>query len=278
MPDSSPSTAGRIVVGTDGSPTASHAVDWAATVAAKRAKPLLILAADRGEQSVLDAEAARAQQRYPQITIATGVAAGEPGAVLVDATRDAELVVVGARGQSAPLRVRALGGVADHVVTNAQGQTMVVPEGAADREGPVVVGVDESPEATEAIRAAFGAAMRTGNQLRAIHVLPEHLGASRAWAAAGVSRDALLQPTQEMVDGILAPLAAEHPQVPFTREIVWGHPTKVLIDESERAYIVVVGSRGHGGFTGMLLGSTSRDLLRHSRAPVMVLRRGLKAE
>lgn len=277
MPNSSFTTAGRVVVGTDASPAAQHAVDWASVVAAKRQMPLLILAAGKAEQRVLDGEVQRVQQQHPELTIESGITTDEPGAALVTASKDAELVVVGARGESAPLRVRALGGVSDHVVTHALGQTMVVPEGSSDRDGPVVVGVDESPEAVEAIRAAFGAASRTGNPVRAVHTMPEHLGASRAWAAAGLSREALLEPTEQMVSGVLDPIAAEFPQVPLTREIAWGHPAKVLVDESQDAYIVVVGSRGHGGFAGLLLGSTSRELLRHSAAPVMVLRQGLTA-
>ena len=277
MSDSSFATADRVVVGTDGSPAAQHAVDWAARVAAKRGRTLLVLVAGKVEQSVLDAEVQRVRQAWEDLIVESISTVEDPAEALVQASRDAALVVVGARGHSAPLRSRALGGVSDHVVTHAQGQTMVVPEDAGDRDGPVVVGVDDSPEAIEAIRAAFGAAERSGSPLRAIHAMPEQLAAPRAWASAGFDRDALLAPSQEMVHDILAPFVAEFPEVSLTTEVVWGHPAKVLADASRDAHIVVVGSHGHGGFAGLLLGSTCRELLRHSEAPVMVLRRGLSA-
>jgi nucleotide-binding universal stress UspA family protein len=62
--------------------------------------------------------------------------------------------------------------------------------------------------------------------------------------------------------------------VELTRTVTMGHPAKVLLDAAEGADLLVVGSRGHGGFAGMLLGSVSQHVVAHAPCPVVVVRRG----
>jgi nucleotide-binding universal stress UspA family protein len=76
-----------------------------------------------------------------------------------------------------------------------------------------------------------------------------------------------------MLEPILVTLRAAHPNVVVTTKIVEGHPAPVLINASRGASLLVVGSRGHGEFVGMLIGSTSEHCVANAACPVVVLRR-----
>ena len=182
----------RIVVGTDGSRRADHAVDWAAERAEVLDVPLLVLHVVAGSPNPSNAFSAvaanfdgdllreaherlarvveRVHQRHPRLDLTGEVVVGNASWVLAEASKQALLVVVGARGQSAPLTVRVLGGVSDQVTAHATGPIAVVPDEALENpRGPVVLGVDESPEARAAMWFAFRAAEARGVQVLAIH-------------------------------------------------------------------------------------------------------------
>lgn len=301
---SAPATAGRIVVGTDLSVPATAAVDWAAARASELGQPLLILIAvpkaplpERAEMDngVADfrayvseataaavrsvgAEADRVRARHPELTVETAVAVDVSSFPLARATKDAALVVVGSRGYSAQLKTAALGGTADAVATHAHGPVAVIPEFAsanldvtAPDDRPVVVGVDDSPEALGAIQFAAAEAARRGVPLIGLHAwrawpwLTETLvGWSAGYTDVGAGLDA-------MVRDLVAPYLAEGQA--FESRVVGGHPAVQLVEASKDASLLVVGSRGRGGFAGLLLGSTSRETLRLARCPVVVIRR-----
>lgn len=293
-------TAGRIVVGTDTSEAASAAVDWAAARASDLGKPLLILVAVapspgridtlnpeaiaespflgrlRGAaRDAADRERVRVLAAHPDLVVETAVVIEEPSYPLAAATKDAELVVVGARGYSAPLKVAALGGTSDAVATHAHGPVAVVPEYAIGRtvspDGPVVVGVDDSEEAQAAIKWAAEEAARRGVPLVAVHswrAWPWLTDALGGWSISDANLGAgLEQMVKDFVDPYLAPGQA------FETRLTMGHPAVRLLEESGSASLVVVGSRGRGGLAGMLLGSTSREVLRQAHCPVVVVRR-----
>lgn len=282
-------TAGRVVVGTDGSPTARHAADWAAVVATSRSVPLLLVAVVRPpsalgrmlnaeahqaevvaeSEQLLAAEKAHILESHPNLTVDTAALVGSPAEVLIAATRDAELVVVGARGHSASFAVRTLGGLSDAVATHAEGPIAIVPENAKDHDGPIVVGVDDAPEARAAIRLAFEIAQRVKRKVVAFHAYQAVVSGSRYYN----------KPTEELeselaveVDGIVTPIAADHPGITWERRIMRHHPVWGLVEASKTASLIVLGSRGRGGFASMLLGSTSREVLRNSECPVFVVR------
>ncbi len=283
-------TAGRVVVGTDGSPTARHATDWAAVVATSRSVPLLLVAVvgphatmaqtvhasgDHGPEAVAEAESLLAAEKahvlesHPDLPVEIGVLEGSPAEALVGATRDAELVVVGARGHSAPLAVRTLGGFADAVATHAEGPVAIVPEGAKDHDGPIVVGVDDAPEARAAIRHAFEIAGRTKRKVVALHGYQVVVSRSRYYNKPSGEQEAELL---AQVQDIVGPIAADHPGATWEGRVVRHHPVWALIEASKTASMVVLGSRGRGGFASMLLGSTSREVLRNSESPVFIVR------
>lgn len=295
---SSTQTRGRVVVGTDGSLPAQTAVDWAATKAEQYGTPLLIMSVmpqfpipkrahlfsamatgdyhahlhRRGEHK-LGLERDRVLATHPNLTVETALVEDEASFALARASRDARLVVIGARGESAPARVRVLGGTSDAVATHAHGPVAIIPENVdTARRGPVVVGVDDAPEALEAIRIAIGEAQALGVPLVAVHAWdigpwlePPYKG---TLPDVGTVESAL----DTMIDEILAPHLADAPDVVVEKRILAGNPAVALVKASEEASLVVVGSRGRGGFAGLLLGSTSRELVRQAHCPVIVTR------
>jgi nucleotide-binding universal stress UspA family protein len=134
--------------------------------------------------------------------------------------------------------------------------------------GSIVVGVDGSSCSEEALRWAIGQARLTGRPVEAVisWSVPVDLGVTAAavhdWEgdAAG-----LLQSTVEEV--VTAPDADR-----VSQRVVMGHPAKVLLDAAEGAALLVVGSRGRGGFRGMLLGSVSQHVIARAPCPVVVVR------
>jgi len=138
----------------------------------------------------------------------------------------------------------------------------------------VVVGVDGSDESIAALSWAGRYAAATGATIRAVH----------AWhyAAAVIGTTGRTpEPVTEEVKanqrkelGKAIDKAHIDPSVHVEARIAYGHPTQVLIDESKTASLLVVGFKGHGGFTGMLTGSVSLQVVHHAECPVVVVRGG----
>ena len=292
-------TAGRIVVGTDGSLRADKAVAWAANRAAARNLPLLILlvvpelplpgrtaaaaAINQGthyvddflaeSQQKVEAVAERLRAEYPGVEIEARVVQGHDSSILAEASKDAAQVVVGARGQNAPLSVKLLGGVSDAVASHAHGQVAVISDFAEENpNGPVVVGVDDSAPARAAAWIAFDAAQVRGVPVIAVNAWdfgPYDAFNAEIWDH---SMQQINTSLTDLVNEVLAPLREEFPNVEVEVRIVRGRPENAIVDASKGAGLVVVGSRGRGGFKGLMLGSTSKHVLRESHAPVIVTR------
>ncbi|GIE54134.1 universal stress protein [Amorphoplanes nipponensis] len=149
----------------------------------------------------------------------------------------------------------------------------------AQREGPnnsdvrdtdIVVGVDGSPSSQAALRWALGQARRAGARVQAVTTweFPAYYGMGMVFPyedLSGTAGKTLSQSVQEALTAVDA-------DVPVLETVVAGHPAQVLIDMSAHAALLVVGSRGHGAFTGTLLGSISQHCVHHARCPVVVVR------
>ncbi|WP_410169472.1 universal stress protein [Actinacidiphila rubida] len=288
-----------MVVGTDGSAESSEAVAAAAREAAWRDADLRVVHAftwpevhfrpggttpafsdteiQNAAGTLLSQAAEHARAVAPQVSVATHVIVGGALRVLVDQSRDAQLVVVGSRGTGAfsGLLVGSTGvGLAAH----AHCPVLVVRDGPR-ATGPVLVGVDGSPAARDAVAFAFDEAALRGTTLRALHAwtpwnvpVPQPPQDPRAPYAYEPGR--LAEDEERLLAEALAGCATRYPQVPVEQLSIRAATRKTLVAESRDAQLLVVGARGRGGFTGLLLGSVGHAVVHHAHCPVAVVRRG----
>ncbi len=279
-----------VVVGVDGSAASNAAVFWAAHEAEMRNVALTLVhmynpvvptypqlptpsgvalwQKDDGhevlEQAVKIAEEALSANRT--IAITSEVKASAPVPTLVDMSRDADMVVVGSTGRSAIERV-LLGSVSSGLVHSSKCPVAIVREEASwlpqSKNAAVVVGIDCSPTSELALAIAFDEASRRGVELTAVH----------AWSDMAVYQLPWLEWRSEAERNLAEYLAGwqeRYPDVKVNRVIVLDHPGRALTEEAAAAQLVVVGSHGRGGLTGMLLGSVSNGVVHAVRAPVIV--------
>jgi nucleotide-binding universal stress UspA family protein len=144
-----------------------------------------------------------------------------------------------------------------------------------DAAGRVVVGVDGSPNAMRAAEWAAREADARGAPLLLLHAIrtPDVYVVERSELASHMRAEGrtLLRRTAERVRELF-------PDLPVAAEVSDLAPAHALTRHSERASLVVTGTRGHGGFAGMLVGSVSRKLAVHARCPLLVVRDRLPAE
>jgi nucleotide-binding universal stress UspA family protein len=133
----------------------------------------------------------------------------------------------------------------------------------------IVVGIDGSPASLLALEWAARQAELTDSLLEIVAAWewPNGFG----WTAIPEGYDPATD-MEKVLEPILASLRVAHPRVVAKRKIVEGHPAPVLVKESRGADLLVVGSRGHGEFVGMLIGSTSEHCVAHASCPVVVFR------
>ncbi len=189
---------------------------------------------------------------------------------LIDASRDASMIVAGSQGLGALGRL-LLGSVTTALTHHAHCPVAVIHADesvAAGSNAPVLLGIDGSPASEAATALAFDEASRRGVGLVALH----------AWSDVGVFpmlgmdwRDSERE-GQEILAERLAGWQEQYPDVHVERLVFCDKPSRWLLQESERAQLVVVGSRGRGGFAGMLLGSVSSAVARLATVPVIVVR------
>lgn len=297
----------EILVGVDGSAASMHALDWAAAEARTRRRPLHVVcsytlpsftaASLDGGYAALDDTAiqqgaravlAEARQRVEGggLEVVTTVATGDAAAVLVEMSRDASLAVVGTRGKGG-FADRLLGTVSSTLPAHAYCPTVVVPlrdqrRGGVvptDESSPVVrpvrrmiVGVDGSPQADLALRHAIAEATAWGAELTAVAGVPVGTGSGvMAWLPATIDQAQILADVTEGLNVVVDRALADHPDVTVRRVVLDGTGAELLTEFSTATDLIVVGSRGRGGFTGLLLGSTSQAVLHHAACPVMVV-------
>ena len=287
-----------MIVGVDGSEGSIEALRWAAHEAARRKWPLHVMtcaqlpisieagmvgagafAGSSMDTIVHDQE--QINQRAVDLARSFGLGLevsgetvlGAPGYALVSASHEDDLVVVGATSHPGRL-ADMLGSVSTVVAHRAKGPVAVVH--GSDRHDEsvnrIVVGVDGSQGSEDALMWAVEEALRSGAELVLVHgwVYP-YLGA----------RTGRTEPRDEMRLDAMRTLEASAQRVHEVAPTVHCHsiisedsPAKALIDAAADADLLVVGSRGHGGFAALVLGSVSRTVLQHSPRPVVVVRPG----
>ncbi|WP_326561686.1 universal stress protein [Micromonospora sp. NBC_01796] len=282
-----------ILVGYDGSPSAWAALAWAVDEAARAHRSVLLaysfewfnvtapvvpevanwsdLTARRDAQAMVVAAAAEAAKSRADVAVSAVLLDGPPAVALAEQSRQAALLVVGNRGHGgfADLLV---GSTSVAVAAHAHCPVVVVrgvepdPEDSGRR---IVVGFDGSQCSLLALGYAFDLAMEWEVPL---HVIAAWTPPPPQYVPVAYNPVAVTNAERAALDDLLVNWRQKHPEVAVTTEVVADTPGRALVNASRNAQLVVVGSRGHGGFGGLLLGSVSQQLLHHSRCPVAVVR------
>lgn len=288
-----------IVAAVDGSASALHAARWAAAMAAGRHAPLRLVHAvnipalaygaglgpptgffealqSDGRQRLIEAETALRAEN-PDLDLGIELKVADPVPALIDESGKARLVVLGSRGLGGFSGVLA-GSTAVAVVAHGHCPVAVVrgsePDAAPPAHGPVVVGVDGSPNSELALATAFEEASWRNAELVAVHAWIEYSTDSAYGYAhqSFVDWDAVDTRERELLAERLAGWQEKYPDVEVRRVVARRRPVASLLEQSADAQLLVVGSHGHGGFAGMILGSTSQALIYHAPCPLMVVR------
>jgi nucleotide-binding universal stress UspA family protein len=287
-----------VVAGVDGSDSAEHAARWAATEAVRRRVPLRLLFAinfaaqahvrgfgvPHGFLRVIEANGHETLGElkdsiggaHPALVIETELRDADAVSALTRESATAGLIVLGSRGLGGFSGI-LVGSTAVALAMRGRCPVAVIRGENGDAEppssGPVVVGVDDTPISDVALAAAFDQASSRGTDLVAVRawqvstiaVHPHAHQYAQDWAAMETAE-------RESLDERLAGWAEKYPEVTVRRVVSRHRPVPGLLENSEGAQLLVVGGRGHGGVTGMLLGSTSQALIYHATCPLLIVR------
>ncbi|ALE19102.1 universal stress protein [Lawsonella clevelandensis] len=286
-----------IVVGVDGSPSSRLAAQWAAQEAKARDLPVLLAAAyivpqflyaegmvpsraifeelEEQAQGFIDEAAAAIREVNTEVELMQQLHEGSPISMLLELSKEADMVVIGSRGLGG-VAGALLGSVSASLVGHAHCPVVVVRDDMdlAPERNCIVVGADGSPVSELAVQIAYQEADAHGAELVAVNAWLDRAVASSLaglnlsnldWEQAKAEQTQVVQEELEKYDDGYESVT---PQIVIRRE----SPEMALAEVGKGARMIVVGSHGRGGFTGMLLGSTSRALLRLSPVPLMVVR------
>lgn len=282
-----------ILVAVDGSAESDAALRWAAQEAVAREVPVTLMnviepvtvtwpvgyldasfvtwqkdnAEHLLEQAQKTVQAESGENPPPQIHTEIRYSPAVPA--LADASKKAQMVVVGSRGMGTVGRA-LLGSVSHGLLHHAHCPVVVLRGDAplANPGAPVLLGIDGSPASEAATAFAFEEASLRGAPLVALHAWSD----LTAVPVAGIDWSAFEEDGREVLAERLAGWQERYPDVVVTRKVHYDRPSHWLIEESEHAQLVVVGSHGRGGFTGMLLGSVSSAVVQGAHVPVVVVR------
>ncbi|HEY3560592.1 MAG TPA: universal stress protein [Kribbella sp.] len=258
----------RIVVGIDGRADCENAIRWGAAEAAARGAALHLVHAFvwaefrvplgpsdlapglRAQADRIVADAVDLARKFePTVSVTGGRTDGFPSAVLLAESRSAELIVIGSR-VTGPLLGLVVSSAGVELSAHARCPVVVVRPADDSLAGSrVVIGYDGSPASDAAVEFGLGYARRHDLSARIVTVLDDE---------------------DDDHDVLAAVRRHEHTSEAELVEVE-GHPAELLLEWASDAELLVVGSRGRGGFAGLLLGSVSQTMLHQAPCPVAVI-------
>jgi nucleotide-binding universal stress UspA family protein len=278
-----------VVVGVDGSPTAGPALRWAIREASTRRIPLRLISAWNPSfdidtlglatrtvedhcRAILDAAQDEVAEADASIEVIRTTYIGPATAALVDASQQADTVVVGSRGLRT-LPAFLLGATSLEVAAHAACPAVLVRERADAHSGRVVVGVDGTPRSSEAIAYAFAYASAHDVRLTVLHAFQvEYISGVISELSAEDSNARLGQEELALTSETVAGWGEKYPDVHVETVTVRDHPVDALVTASTSSDLVVLGGRRRGRIGGALLGSVGHGVLHDAHCPVAVVR------
>lgn len=274
-----------VVVGYDSSADADLGLDWAAEYARARGLPLEVYSSsgdleylpewtmdkrDDVVQSWLDRATARLQEAGVEDWTPV---AGEGRVVpdLMEASKRATVLVVGAQGHGV-LGGMVIGSVSQHLTRHASCPVVVVRGSDVSESRRIIVGVDGSETSLKALDFALDHASWTQQSLVVVHGrgVSAMNGPFDIDVAPEVAGE--MESAQRLLSEAIAGRREKYPDVEISLEAVPVPAVRALADASVNASLVVLGTRGRGGFLGLLLGSVSSSVLQHAQCSVAVVR------
>ncbi|MEV6113133.1 universal stress protein [Streptomyces sp. NPDC052109] len=280
-----------LVVGVDGSAPSLLALDWAVDEAVRHDLPLTLVHASLWEryegalpsaggerpsgqvpaEHIVALAADRAERRESEVKVTTDIVPEDAATALVRAGEQAFALVTGSRGRGR-LKGLLLGSVGLAVAARAHCPVVVVRgdrAGLAGTHGRILLGLGDTGTGSEALRFAFREAVARGCTLDVVRAWrrPAHDARGNP-VRAGEPADAA---ACALLDASLGAAAAGYPRVRTHRSVLEGPASKVLVDRSAAADLVIVGARRRTGHFGLQLGRVAHTLLHHSACPVAVV-------
>ncbi|WP_150237021.1 universal stress protein [Nocardiopsis quinghaiensis] len=299
------STTRWVIVGIDGTDSSRHALEWSAHQAVLRGLGVRIVAAagplasvgvfaghtrlDRevppdeadtqGAERLLEYASDWVSRLFPELRVQTRMSYARPvEALLAEAAAEGTVaVVVGSRGLSG-IAAAFVGSVGIELAARSPVPVVVLPHEHASAHGVrgrVIVGIDGSDPSRRAVDFAFTQADFAETELIAVSAWQPLV----AFAAATgpippelFDDETAAEAARQAMEDELAGPRLSHPGVTVRTRVVRAHPVVALLEEATPADLIVVGSRGRGGFRGLLLGSVSHSVLHGAKGPVAILR------
>lgn len=273
-----------VVVGVDRRASSQHAIDEGVRFAQTTGRPLHLVYATgvgvvpwsreylAGKDEFMRTCRERAAAMASDVAVTYAVHVAEPAAMLVQASETASLVVLGSAGLGRATDVLR-GSATAKVMAHAHCPVMVVPHsGEWEAEGPIVVGLDTEGHSGPALEWAFSQASVQRAPLVAVHTWwweePDPFFSSGALGEEWLE----VEKSQELeLAEMLAGWREKYPDVEVRPTVIRGQAAPTLEELSTTARLVVLGTRGRGGFAGLMLGSVSNHTAHHAHCPVVVV-------